>query len=517
MKFECAPNHELRGLMIRLYPTKEQEDALTEIEDALRYSWNSSLVAPGDTVIKARQAYALRYELVGPRPPRPDFGEASEERKAEWAEYQKAYKAHKAACKAMGRRNAGPPPAKPEKAPETDAVKAVWKAYGEACREWHHTVYLATKDVPACAFRPGIKSEMERFGFKQNYQLLAHLMDAADEFHGTERKHKPGAHAFQSLVKNFFSGKAADGKGLAKGQRRKKFRREWDVMPLQVRSGDCFKLGTFGSRGRNENYYDCAVSFPGVRGKILGRLPGRAPWGRVLEGVSISRQADGWWAAILQEVPKRILPQPVKGSVVGIDVGLYVIAAFNCEMQRDEKGQILSHVNPKVTTRGTLITNPRGKAFSEMIAGRQAQKLDTGRLHQRAKRHTKHLIYNEVVKALEYVETIYVEKLPPHIGHMGSDIYSVMRKVVRMLQERYGSRVVERDPSYTSQVCSGCGHHSKATWEFRSGESPFRTCPVCGAHKHRDHNAACNLALPEDVWNARLVKAGLREAEKKAA
>lgn len=211
----------------------------------------------------------------------------------------------------------------------------------------------------------------------------------------------------------------------------------------------------------------------------------------------------------MQEVPDRVLPKPVKGTVVGIDVGLYVIAAFNCEMHRDEKGNVLSHVNPKVTKRGTLITNPRGKMFSEMIAGRQAMNLDTGRIHQRARRHVTHLIYNEIVKVLEYVETIRVEKLPPHIGHMGSDIYSVMRKIVRMLKDRYGDRVVECDPAYTSQLCSDCGHHSKVTWEFRSGESPFRTCPVCGSHKHRDHNAACNIALPEDVWNERLLKAGL--------
>lgn len=280
-------------------------------------------------------------------------------------------------------------------------------------------------------------------------------------------------------------------------------------MPIQVRSGKCFHVGSFGARGGNENYYNCAVSFPGVPEKIRGRLPGRAPWGRVLQGVSITKEADGWWAAILQEVPDRVLPKPVKGTVVGIDVGLYVIAAFDCEMHRDEKGNVLSHVNPKVTKRGTLITNPRGKMFSEMIAGRQAMNLDTGRIHQRARRHVTHLIYNEIVKVLEYVETIRVEKLPPHIGHMGSDIYSVMRKIVRMLKDRYGDRVVECDPAYTSQLCSDCGHHSKVTWEFRSGESPFRTCPVCGSHKHRDHNAACNIALPEDVWNERLLKAGL--------
>lgn len=174
-------------MRIKLTPTSEQEQALLEIEDALRYAWNS-LVAPGDTVIKVRQAYALRYGLVGPRPSKPDFGEADDARKAEWAAYKTAYKEYSAACKTVGRKKAGPSPVKPEKAPETEETKAVWGAYKKACAEWHHAVYLATKDDPACAFRPGLKDEIKRFGFKHDYQLLDHFRKAADEFHGTQRR-----------------------------------------------------------------------------------------------------------------------------------------------------------------------------------------------------------------------------------------------------------------------------------------------------------------------------------------
>src|SRR5512137_548119 len=73
MKYESAPGHEVRGLMLRLYPTGEQEVALKEIEDALRSRWNG-LCAPTEEVWEARKAHACRGKLVGRAPSPACFG-----------------------------------------------------------------------------------------------------------------------------------------------------------------------------------------------------------------------------------------------------------------------------------------------------------------------------------------------------------------------------------------------------------------------------------------------------------
>ena len=425
VRFYVTAGSEIRGLMIRLYPTIEQDEALRGIESDLRIRWNW-LVKQTEEVISARRAYALRNGLVPSLPEKPN-------------------------CDGM----------------TPHETRDAWASFRAACREWAGLVHEATKDVPCCEWRPSLREEIARFGFKYDYQFFGSSMfDRVrdNDLDGQPESVRPCSHAYQALVKNYFT--------KAEGMRRKKFRRTRDPMPLQVRSGDCFTLGEYGSRGKGgRNFYDCQIAFNGL--KIRGRLPGRAPWGRVLQGVSITRQADGWWASIKQEVPARELPNAVLGSVIGIDAGLDVIAAMSD---------------------GTLVDNPRVREYVDMVAGRQASGKDASRMQQRASRHTRHVLYNDVVKALANVETIKVEKLNGRIGQMGgSPKISTMRKMVSMLKDRYGDRVVEVNPAYTSQTCSQCGVVDKEAW---SGLAPgkMRTCPACGYKQHCDVNAAQNIA-----------------------
>ena len=418
IRFNLLPGNEVRGLMIRLYPTEEQQATLHVLSDRLRRCWNW-LVGQTEEVIRAREAYAVRMGLVATRPHRPDYDGM-----------------------------------------QPDEAKLAKERHVEACREWSRQVHEATKSDPVCAFRT-IKEWMSHLGVKFDYQLFPRVCP-------TDETILPCAHAYQALVRNYFT------KGA--GQRRKTFRKKSDPIPLQVRSGGCFELGDFGSRNGRDGWYNCQVRFNGL--KIRGRLPGRSPWGRVLEGVSITKQADGWWASIKQEIPIRTLPDPVPGSVVGIDVGLDNIAAI----AGDVEGRI---------------ENERGREYAERIAGRQAQKKDTGRLQQRAARHVRHRIFNEIVKPLAAIETIKVERLPRTIGQMGSSKASSMRKVVAVLRERYGDRVREVDPCYTSQDCSQCGHRSKDSWSYARGR--IGECPVCGHREDRDLNAARNIARKEPL------------------
>jgi putative transposase len=64
-----------------------------------------------------------------------------------------------------------------------------------------------------------------------------------------------------------------------------------------------------------------------------------------------------------------------------------------------------------------------------------------------------------------------------------------IRRQLRYKQAWYGCRLVEADRFYpSSQLCSTCGQQAAIGWAEQWG------CPGCGAHHHRDDNAAVNLA-----------------------
>jgi hypothetical protein len=412
-RFSVMEGHEIRGFRIRLYPTPDQERALLSLEADLRTAWNW-LVKQTEDTLDAREAYAIRIGAAPPRLSRPDYDGMT-----------------------------------PEEA------KVARDDFRVRCAARQSAIHAATKGVPSCEYRR-FKDTLAHFGCKYDYQLLGRVIAWSKAGDVTM---VPGAHALQSLAKNYFG---------SRHTRRKKFRRAHDSMPLQTRSCDCFEVGAFGER-RGRPFYDCRVKFNGI--SIRGRLPGMSPAGRVLEGVSIVREADGWWASIKQEVPVRVHSPAEPGTVVGIDVGLDNLAALSD---------------------GRRIVNSRGKALAERIAGRQALGRPVGRLHLRAARQVKHVIYNEIVKPLATVETIKVEALNSKIGQMGSSKTSAMRLLVSILKDRYGDRVREVDPRYTSQDCSQCGQRSKESWSYAHGR--FGKCPFCGYSADRDVNAARNVA-----------------------
>jgi putative transposase len=446
-RFEIQPGNEIRGMMIRLYPDNETELKLLALESDARRVWNW-LVKQTEEVLEVRQGYAVKNNLVDPKPTAPDYTGMT-----------------------------------PEVAKETK------EKYVQNCKDWHAAVHKATDKLPECAYR-SFKDMQSHFRCKYDYQLLQKVDGWYHENDSTERLIVGGSTFYQALTKNYFT--------RGKNQRRKKFRRVYDSMPLQVKSGDCFKLGDFGTR-RGNTFYNCRVSFNGL--KIKGRLPGKSPEGRWLEGVSITRKADGWWASIKIEVPIYKSPEAIPGTVVGIDVGLDNIAAIS---------------------NGTIISNKRGKEYVERIAGRQTLAAErrnnnlpidrmentTHRLQLSATRHLKHQIYNEIIKPLSQVETIKLEELNAKIGQMGSAKVSVMRLIRSLLLERYGARdnknqpvpgnrVREVEPHYTSQDCSQCGFRSKESWSYDHGR--IGECPQCKYRADRDLNAARNIAAKPPI------------------
>ena len=67
--------------------------------------------------------------------------------------------------------------------------------------------------------------------------------------------------------------------------------------------------------------------------------------------------------------------------------------------------------------------------------------------------------------------------------------------LLAMLQQKadmYGRTVVLVPPQYTTQTCSACGHVLKGSDRLPLSVREW-TCPNCGTHHLRDHNAAKNI------------------------
>lgn len=452
--------YEIRGEVIRIYPTREQEERLVELQRSLKTCWNW-LCKQTQEVIDAREAYAERTGLVGPRPQRPNYDGMSPKESSRAAD-----------------------------------------AFHEVAREWKRRVHEATNKLPQCGWRPKLTDMISMYSteerpLKQDYQFFREVVLQVKEW--PEDAVIPSAHLLQAVVHHYFSGgKSKDGKGRAKGQQRKKFRRHAEDMPLVTRSDMCFELGDFTphyERPGQHRHYNCRIKFEGM--KFLGKLPGRKPTGRVLQGVAIHREPDGWYAAIRQVVPIRQLTPAIPGSVIGVSMGLDVIGA---------------------TSDGHIVDNPRDRELSRKIAElqalegltrpRSAERTTAGRLHQKARRQARHLLYNELVKPLARIETIKVEHSSQNVGFLPHDWdgkasvkKSTMRLGPQLLKQRYGDRVREVECSEIGVRCSQCGEIEVESFAYK--EDPICKCQHCGRTIHRRVNAARNVAAkPLDLLNA---------------
>ena len=218
-------------------------------------------------------------------------------------------------------------------------------------------------------------------------------------------------------------------------------------------------------------FYNCEISINGL--KIRDDFPASLPLGGGLGG-RLGREGGGRVLGVGQGRGTRSgLPPAVPGLVVGLDVGLVNIVA----MSDGTEGFELTWCALRRAYRALQAQNKPCAGFS----------------YKRRRKHLKHLIYNDVIKPLAMVETIKLEQLTSKIGHMGSRRRRRnMRTVFRLLKQRYGSRVREVSPHYTSQDCSQCGFRSKKSWSYENGR--FGKCPKCGYTADRDVNAARNIA-----------------------
>lgn len=235
--------------------------------------------------------------------------------------------------------------------------------------------------------------------------------------------------------------------------------------------------------------------------------------GRIL-GATVSRTADRWFVAIQVEVPDAQFHRTRKGhGVTGVDLG-FKSAAMLSSGEATEAPKPLKAALRRLKIRSRRVSRkieaakvaagfgPRAKLPKgtrlPLSNNRRKSAATLARLHARIanvradfthKLTTRLCCENQavVIEDLHVKGMLTNDRLARAISDVG---FGMFRSQIEYKAKRYGTRLVIADRWYpSSRLCSICDWKNEAlTLNDREW-----TCPQCGTHHDRDHNAAINL------------------------
>jgi putative transposase len=236
------------------------------------------------------------------------------------------------------------------------------------------------------------------------------------------------------------------------------------------------------------------------------RLRVHRPLQGIPKTVTISREADGWYACIsCAEVPAKPLPRT--GNETGIDVGLKVFL---------------------ITADGEVVDNPRQyrKAEKQLKkAQRRVSRRQQGskrrrkavqllaRKHQQVKQQRRDFHHKTALALLQQYDVVYLENLQVrnmvrnhHLAKSISDAsWAAFRTILEAKAVCAGRQVIAVPAAYTSQDCSGVLPNGSRCTQRVAKSLSVRThvCPSCGLVLDRDENAALYIRRAGQARQAR--------------
>lgn len=270
-------------------------------------------------------------------------------------------------------------------------------------------------------------------------------------------------------------------------------RAKYPTYKKKGKSRDSFRA----DNGPDKEHYS-AVDVDGCRIKlpVIGWIRMREEIrfsGRILS-VTVSRQADRWFASVAVEV-QDAAPERIDTKVVGVDLGITTLAtvASNGGVEKIDAPKPLKNLLGKLKR--------TQRALSKKVKGscnRAKAKTKLARLHARISdirsdalhKLTTHLVRNYRVIGIEDLNVSGMLKnhcLARAIADLG---FGEFRRQLEYKAKIHGSHVVIVDRFFpSSKLCSDCG--------FKAESMPLNirewTCVNCGETHDRDANAAYNL------------------------
>ena len=247
------------------------------------------------------------------------------------------------------------------------------------------------------------------------------------------------------------------------------------------------------TQGKNFKVGGSTIEFPKL-GKVKAKLH-RRPWGEV-KNCTIRRINGKWFASLCQEVEAEHLPP--SNEAIGIDVGLKTFAALS-------NGEFIE--NPRFFRKDEKSLAKAQRKLSKQKRGsrerKKARKV-VSRIHERIRNRRHDFCHQNARRLVNRFGIIAVEKLNVKnmLGNhclaksISDAAWSQFRSVlVQKAESAVNREVVECNPAYTSQDCSGCGYRPDGL-EGRTKKKlsdRWHLCPMCGLSLDRDTNAAVNI------------------------
>ena len=205
--------------------------------------------------------------------------------------------------------------------------------------------------------------------------------------------------------------------------------------------------------------------------------------GKHLNFVQINEKEENIEIAFIKEIPKETNYIP-KTNKISIDIGLKALYLYGGQFHK-----YLKHYDRIIT---------------QLQANLQKQgiKPSESRRCKEVNRKIKEYIKNKINRLLNRIFKIYHPKkiVIENLNFQSSDLspqlnsllnrfgMNIIKQKLKDLEERYGIKITEVNPAYTSQTCSNCGYVDKIN---RKSQDEFE-CKICGKKINADINASRN-------------------------
>ena len=295
----------------------------------------------------------------------------------------------------------------------------------------------------------------------------------------------------------------------------------WNRFFTDIKAGKPAHEPQFKKRGRcRDSFYVAndkfSVKDSGIRLPKIGEVAMTEALrfsGKIL-GATVSRTADRWFVAVQVEVPDAMFYRPRQGNgVEGIDLGIKSAATLSSGETIDAPKPLRAALR-RLKIRGRRVSRkveaakaaagfasqarlPKGTRLA-VSNNRKKSSATLARLHARVANIRADFTHKLTTRLCRESQAVVIEDL--HVKGMLandklaraiSDVgFGMFRSQIEYKAKRYGTRLIVADRWYpSSRLCSVCDWKNEAlTLSDREW-----TCPQCGTHHDRDHNAALNL------------------------
>lgn len=227
------------------------------------------------------------------------------------------------------------------------------------------------------------------------------------------------------------------------------------------------------------------------------------PEGQLLS-CAFTQDGKGWTIGIQMRTP--CAERRASVNSIGVDVGLTHLATLS-------DGSTIP--NPRPAKRAERELRRRQRALSRCKLGsnnRGKARKWVARIHTKVANTRSTHLHQVSASIVRRFDLIAVEKLNVRglaAGMLAKSVndasWGKLRLLLAYKAERAGAQIVEVDPRYTSQACSGCGAIVPKPLSVRT-----HSCPHCDLVLDRDHNAAINILRRAVVGPGALKTAGYR-------